>query len=284
VGFSTKVWIQLHSGLGNRIVSGAGTPAVAPGSTNRGAISGAGTPAVAPRSIERLDLAALRAEFRLLTGDTAVPALWSDAEVDRLINLALVEACDRGMLIFDRSSFTITTTPAVSEYALNPSILRIKAAWLVGLTVDAVKNDDLLLPEMTDDELTAWARWYRFGADSASSTVSFGTSRYGVTEDRKFIISPTPTEARAINFDVWRLPVVLVADSDVPEIASIYHAKLLSWVLHLGYSKLDSETYNEKLAEKYEADFERDFGPPKNAMQRRAQLENRTLRTRPSPF
>jgi len=231
-------------------------------------------------------LLALRNQFRVDIADKTTPQpLWADAEVDRLINLAYFEAVDRGLLIFDRTSFTVVTAATVREYALDPSIIRIKWAWLVGLTVDGVTDPDVPIYSMTSDEVVDWTRWSRFRSDIMYQTVSFGAMRYGVTEDRAFILVPTPTEARTIRLEVWRYPKVkLVYDADVPEIPELYHSKMLAWALHLAYDQQDTDTKDAAKAKKFADDFERDFGPPKNAQQRRAQLENRTLRTRPSPF
>jgi hypothetical protein len=238
-----------------------------------------------PAATGTMTLADLRSQFRLLTDSGAVPSLWADSEVDRLINLAYLEAADRGMLIFDRASYVITTVADTAEYALEQPIVRIKRAWLVGQTVDGVTAADQPIFTLTSDEVLDWTRWYRFGGDIMFQTVSFGTLRYGVTEDRGFILVPTPTEVREIKLEVWRLPKALLVDStDAPEFEPIYHQRLLSWALYLAYSIPESETIDQVKADKYAAEFERDFGSPKNARQRRAALENRVLRVRPSPF
>lgn len=232
-----------------------------------------------------MNLGDLRDSFRFKAGDKAKPPLWGDKEVDRLINLAYVECVDRGLVIFDRDTFTIDTVATTWEYQLDPTIIRIKQAWLVGLTVDSVKQDDQPIFSLTSDEVLDWTRWYRFGGDIMYQTVSFGTTRYGVTENGTFIVVPTPTEVRTIRLEVWRYPKdELKGKDDEPEFAPIYHDKMLSWALYLAYRNQDAETVDGIKAAQYEADFERDFGPPVNARGRRAQLENRILRTRPSPF
>jgi hypothetical protein len=345
----------------------------------------------------------LRDEFNRLTDNYAAPSLWGADEVDSKINLAYYEACDRGMLIYDRNTFTVNTQPNVSGYPLDKRIQSIKRAFLMspvsdgssfvpevqatgsitfsgtvaGATCTSVKVNSIEIMgstytdvsgslsdfalgvatlinqnpanllytasavagvvtltanqglgatvngmvvaatvttisvatanigsivagvtgsnnsqyvereifSLTDDEVLEWTRWYRWGPDIMYHPVSFGMLRYGVTEDHEFILVPRADLVRTIKLDVWRLPLVPLAQTaDIPEIDTTYHYKMLAWALHLAYLKHDSETYNEKLADKYEADFERDFGPPKNAIQRRAQLQNRTLRVAPSPI
>ena len=228
------------------------------------------------------NLAGLRGQFRVIADDKEAPFLWDDTEVNRLINLAYIEAVDRGLVIYDRDSFTIDTVVGLDEYPLDPSIIRIKQAWLVA---NVAGEDDQPLFTLTSDEVLDWTRWYRFGGDIMYQTVSFGTTRYGVTEDRQFIVAPKPTEVRTIRLEAWRHPMTeLVADADVPEIPTIYHRKMLAWAAHLAFDNQDADTADAAKAKKFAEDFERDFGPLKNAQQRRAQLENRTLRVRPSPF
>lgn len=232
-----------------------------------------------------MNLAELRDSFRYKAGDKATPPLWKDAELDRLVNLAYIEAVDRGLTIFDRTNFTITTASGIPEYQLDRRIIKIKQPWLVGLTVDGVKADDEPIYSMTSDEIIDWTRWYRFGSDIMYQTVTFGALRYGVTEDKTFILAPTPTEVRDIRLELWRFPLVpLESKDDEPELDEIYHDKMLSWALHLAYMNQDAETVDGIKAAQYADDFERDFGPPKNARQRRAQLRNQTLRVRPSPI
>jgi hypothetical protein len=45
-----------------------------------------------------------------------------------------------------------------------------------------------------------------------------------------------------------------------PESPAQYHIKMLSWAAHLAFLKNDSETFNLAKAEKFERDFDRDFG------------------------
>ena len=233
-----------------------------------------------------MNLGELRDRYRLKLDDRGTPPLWSDDEADGDINLAYIEAVDRGLVIFDRTSFTVSTVATQAEYQLDPVIIRVKRAWLVGLAVvDGVTEDDIPLYEMTADEVYAWMNFDRFGSYATSPTVTFSSSSYGMTEDGAFIVVPTPSEARTIRLEVWRYPLVsLVDDNDTPEIPTIYHDKMLAWAMYLAYEKQDSDTKDAAKAKKCADDFERDFGPPKNAWQRRAQLENRTLRVRPSPF
>lgn len=233
-----------------------------------------------------MNLGQLRQSFRRRAGDKNLPHEWEDREVDSLINLAYYEACDRGNLIFDRESFVIVTEANRAEYQLDRVITRIKRVWLVGETVDSVKADDQPLFELTSDDVLDWTRWHRFGSDIRYQAVTFGQLRYGVTEDHAFILAPTPTEVRTLRLEVWRLPTDILANEESePEITlPIYHDKMLSWALHLAYADQDSETRDGKRSQDFAAEFERDFGPPKNAIQRRAHLENRVLRTFPSPI
>jgi hypothetical protein len=66
--------------------------------------------------------AVLRTEMR----DTLPPYDFSDDEIRLYINESIFEAVDRGLMIYDRESFTVDIEIGVQEYQLDTAIIRVK--------------------------------------------------------------------------------------------------------------------------------------------------------------
>ena len=202
-----------------------------------------------------MNLGELRDSFRVKTGDTARPYLWLDPEVDGYINEAYTEAVDRGLVIYDRESFTVDVEVGVTDYQLDPSIIRVKAA---NVTVkDGVELDE---PE------PVYLSNRRY---DGTFSEPYQPQGYRIDEDGMFVLVASPTVTATIALEVHRYPKTLVEDDDEPEIQSIYHAKMLAWALKLAYLKQDADTFDAKASERFEAEFTRTFGPSKTAQQHR---------------
>ena len=89
-----------------------------------------------------MKLSALRSTFRVCAGDTIRPYYWKDPEVDVFINDAYTEAVDRGLVIYDRESFTIDVEPGGTDYQLPPAVIRV-----MGAAVTSRSGVDLPEPE-----------------------------------------------------------------------------------------------------------------------------------------
>jgi hypothetical protein len=75
-----------------------------------------------------------------------------------------------------------------------------------------------------------------------------------------------PTAADTARMDVIRLPAMLEADSDVPEIDEIWHPDLIYGITALAYLKRDTDTYDPKKSERDMMIFEDRFGPRLSAV------------------
>lgn len=202
----------------------------------------------------------LRSLFRTKTKDLKKKYLWDDPEINSYINEAYTEAVDRGLIIYDRESFTVDVEIGVTEYKLDPLIIRVKEAEITEKS--GVALDD----PVTLNKKNPW---------------DIDPQGYLIEEDGVLVLATPPSETAVIALTVYRYPSPMENDKDVPEIAEIYHTKMLSWALHLAYQKPDSDTFDANLSERYDAEFTRTFGPSKTAQQHRQRRRNsaRSIKT-----
>jgi hypothetical protein len=215
-----------------------------------------------------MNLSELRTAFRFRAVDTIKPYLWKDPEVNVYINEAYIEAVDRGLVVYDRTSFTIDVEPGVTDYQLPPAVIRV-----MGAAVTSRADVDLPEPE----PMRLGSRRYDF-----SSREFKDSAAYRVDEDGMFVLASSPTEAAMIALEVHRYPDPLESDDDEPVIMAIYHHKMLSWALKLAYLKPDADTYDKALSDKNDDEFTRTFGPPKTAQDHR-QRRRRQARSYKTP-
>ncbi len=215
-----------------------------------------------------MNLSALRSTFRVRAGDTKRPYLWSDDEVNSYINEAYTEAVDRGLVIYDRESFTVDVEVGVTNYQLDPAIIRVKGAEVTSRA--GVELDDPEPMRLGDRRYDFTYREYQ---DSEA---------YRIEEDGMFVLAFTPTEVSVIALEVHRYPDPLESDDDEPQIQPIYHYKMLSWALKLAYLKQDADTLDPSASEKHDMEFSRTFGPPKTAQDHR-QRRRRQARSYKTP-
>jgi len=215
-----------------------------------------------------MNLATLRSTFRVRAGDTIKPYYWKDPEVDVFINEAYTEAVDRGLVIYDRESFTIDVEPGVTDYQLPPAVIRV-----MGAAVTSRSGVDLPEPE----PMRLGNRRYDF-----TSREFIDGAAYRIDEDGMFVLASSPTEAAVIAIEAHRYPEPLESDDDEPVVMAIYHQKMLSWALKLAYLKPDADTFDLGLSDKHDEEFTRTFGPPKTAQDHR-QRRRRQARSYKTP-
>ena len=63
-----------------------------------------------------------------------------------------------------------------------------------------------------------------------------------------------------LQMEVYRLPMLSLADSDTPEIHEAHHEHLVQWALHRAFSIPDTEAFDPARAASAEATFTRYFG------------------------
>ena len=78
---------------------------------------------------------------------------------------------------------------------------------------------------------------------------------------RSITFIATPASADTANVDLIRLPKLLVADSDVPELDEIWLPDLIFGITGLAYLKRDSDTFDPDKSARDLQFFEDRFGP-----------------------
>ena len=179
--------------------------------------------------------------------DTAKPHLWSDDQITRAINGALVDACRRGRLIVDASTFTLSFD-GPSSVLLDERVIFIRRAIVAGasrpLRRASIKELDEKRPGWEDEvgEPTHYV------ADAESMAVRLFPAADGIT----------PVE---VKLTVVREPLApLVADADRPEIPTRYHGALLHGACKRLFQMPDADAEDQRRAAYHEAEFEAEFG------------------------
>ena len=182
-----------------------------------------------------MTLSDLRELVRRRTRDTVKPYFVADEEIDFNLNEAQREACRRALLLEDYDSFTIDINTVDTRYELDPRIIDV-----ISITI---------------------------GTDAPQDY----TETWTLTE-AQLVLESVPAAADTLNLRCYRLPMRdMTADTDTPEIRSVYHAQMADWAIHLGYLIPDAEIFNPKAAARYEAQFVQSFGERPSALTRRNQ-------------
>ena len=212
--------------------------------------------------------------------DVAEPYLWDDDELVSDISQAQNEVCERANLIIDESTPSICQIPiqvGIIGYSLSDKVLLVRRCSF-GTSADHAYPLEQQTRSRLDQTHPGWGK--RPGQpmayiceDNGEITIvppAIGT--YGTSG----ALSTSGTAGTAF-LQVSRYPINDLALKSTagsgtagygityPEVPNQYHVKMLSWAAHLAFLKNDSETFNLAKAEKYEKDFERDFGKPISA-------------------
>lgn len=232
-----------------------------------------------------MDLSALIARFRTLSGDHGVPALWPDAEVTAFFNEAEREAAERAKLLYDKTTpavVEIDLLPDVREYRLHPKIYDVEA---IGLERP---GGDRLWPVCRADEgdmrwsvsnrpnLTGWAGHFFVYGDTT------GDDALG----KHLVLDRKPTEPGGkLLLEVYRYPLVDMEDgTDEPEIGPRHHDALVHWALYVAYQTRDMEGSASQRAQHHEVEFAKRFGLRDDANVVRKKVRHRAPVVRPQRF
>lgn len=210
-----------------------------------------------------MNLAQLRAAFRVDADDLAKPYLFKDEQFLEWINEAQDEACIRANLLFESANSALCELdvgPDERSYALDDRWYTLSKAFLVQgdcaleLTLTSRERLDSLHP-----------RW-RTERRSTSALMVF---------DTRVEFDVAPVVASTLRLEGYRVPLARMEDDeDSPEIARVHHRQLVHWALHRGYSVPDSEVFNPQKAAASLADFVVVFGLRPDADMRKAWFED----------
>lgn len=205
------------------------------------------------------------AEYRSQRTDEVVPHFWSDEEIRRYLNSAIDEACERALLIEDRTTVKCTQITLVADqadYTLHKSVIKTKRITYAGKKICETSVEAL------DAEDPTW------------ETRTGNPTQYVLTGKTGLRLVPIPTTdtvatTSKIYMTVYRTQLVsFTEDSDecsVPEIPEIYHLRLMPWLYRCGLMKTDADRFDPVEALKQEALFELAFGvrPDANVQRKR---------------
>lgn len=185
--------------------------------------------------------------------DDSTPYLWSDASLIEYAEDAENEACRRASLLRDATTTAIcriTLAAGTASYDIDPRVLRVRRARLVG---------NAPLRPMTTAELDECRSGWE---DESGEPVAYVAD----WETGALRLYPTPNAVGTVELQVVRLPLVAMNDmEDTPEIHARFHRDLRHWIVKRAFSKKDSETEDLKRAAEAEARFAAAFGPPLSA-------------------
>lgn len=188
--------------------------------------------------------------------DVAEPPLWTDAELNRAYNSAVLEACLRARLLQDDTSdlTRIDMVAGTARYALASEVIVTRAVHVSGRSEPLIRTTAARL----DALCPGWSH-----EDQAE-----GVPKYAIfdVQQKTLTLHPAPADAGTIFLRVWRLPTVeeqmQEGDNNAEPVIFLPDPEALKhWVLRECYLKRDAETYNPDRAAEHEADFERRFGP-----------------------
>lgn len=194
--------------------------------------------------------------------------LWCDEEIVSYLNEAVNEVAERALLIEDHSTpaaCSIVLQAGVGEYALHPSVIKIKRVTWNGRPLHETSTEEL------DCEHVAWETLA--GRPCQFIHTGAGTLRlYRIPRAEDIAVAPT------LALTVYRTPLVPYTVDDlgvVPEVKTLYHDRLMQWMYRCAYLKKDSETFDANAAAKHEAAFIASFGQRPDANVQRKRRDKR---------
>lgn len=179
--------------------------------------------------------------------DVQEPRLWSDEQIARALNDALVDAVRRGRLVVDNSR-KVTVRGACAQ--LDADIIYIKRAAVMGrgTRLRRVSIKDL------DDSCPGW--------QNDVGEPLFYLVDAGSGELRLY---PAPPAEVEVSLCVVREPVRMSAGDDVPEIAARFHHAIIHGACARLLVRPDKETMDAQAAAWHESQFAAEFGQPSSA-------------------
>lgn len=192
-------------------------------------------------------------DFRDTSDDLKEPYLWSDELIISYADKAENEACSRRPLLTSSSDIDLCKIPIVADTSIYKKHMAIREVYYAKLTTN---SGSYALSITNIDELTfMYPDWDRIES----------YPRFLILTDNQLQIVPMPIEDGVLELSISHVPKESMYDRGEPEINEAHHYGLVYWMLHLGYSKRDADTFNPKKAIDYAQLFANIFGDMKNA-------------------
>lgn len=207
-------------------------------------------------------------EYRRVMSDAAAPYLLSDEVVTGYVNQAVDEACERALLIEDRSTPAVcqlTLVAGQANYPLHPSVIKVKRVARGRCVLTETSVEEL------DEECFGW------------ETLAGQPNRYIHTGGDTLLVTRIPTADDVLadallSLIVYRKPLVpLTVDNPdaQPEVKALYQPRLMPWVYRCAHLTRDSELYDPAEALRQEAIFDAAFGKRPDANVQRKRRDKR---------
>jgi len=190
-----------------------------------------------------MDSYGLRDAFRADVDDSVAPYLWSDDLIASYADEAQKKFCRLTNGIADSSSDLCSVDIEAGEPVadIDKRILKIRR---VQRDSDGAKLHVYNLEDLDERGIRLTAQ---LGPVRA---VVLGMEEHSV----RWLDVPAVNDTATLS--VYRLPLRTVTTSKTQlEIDEQHHRSLLLWMKHLAYARQDTDTHNEQLSQRYEAEF-----------------------------
>lgn len=211
-----------------------------------------------------MTLADLITRCRIESGDDKEPYFISDEAYVGWLNDALIEACIRGRLLYERDDFQLVYL----DFPVDTDTVSLPEKWIeidsAGIVIHG--HHVLQLPILSPEEVRSkYPKDYQ-SYDSMPVCV--------VMNDTKLSIFPASSKPLTLKVSGYRLADILSDMKDVPEIHELHHRHLVDYALYHAFSVPDAEFFDENRAMISKKAFDDYFGLPKDSDFRRLSRED----------
>lgn len=208
-----------------------------------------------------LTLADLLRRTRSRLDDSVAPYLWSDSELIDCINDTIADAAIRANLsVQDDVPIVFTQNIDLTwkaKYALPSNALSVKSVYLVSQpSYPLVRTSFNSIERNTNTIATQLGSPYAFALDQTKA----GTGDYSGMYVRAITFIGIPTVADTAMLSIVRLPNILEASDDVPEMDESFQPDLIYGITGLAYLKRDTDTFDPKRSQRDLQFFSDRFG------------------------
>jgi hypothetical protein len=195
--------------------------------------------------------------------DLFEPYLWGDAELIRYINEGQIEFCRRGCPIFDSTSLAtqLQVTSGSPEVTFAEEILDVLDVFQKETVGSVVRVRPLRIGTQTNFMGMHTHLKDDYGNVARSSTLMHESGEtcdvFLDYDSEKLYLAQIPDRDFELLLRVTRIPLEELDDCNNPiELKRIYHPAILCWAAYLAFMRQDSETYDEKAAQRFRAQFD----------------------------
>jgi hypothetical protein len=197
-------------------------------------------------------------------------AQYSPELLNHYIDEAERQACENGMLLFDRSTPSVcqvSVEQGTSVYNIDERILRIDRVDFIETDTTPRKNIVIQTRTHYDQTVPDWRE--RDFSDLLTCFVDENTIELTGDVDKD----------GTLYLEVYRLPLQDATSAGRFEIGTRNHSWLMHWVKYLAYNNKDADLYAPQLAEDHKRKFEFRFGNQKSGDTWRYSQKNSPLRS-----